>query len=429
MKNYDEAIDFLYDQLPVFQRSGVVAYKNNLDNTLELDDYFAHPHRHFKSIHVAGTNGKGSVSHILSSILQEAGYKTGLYTSPHLRDFRERIRVNGCMISKVEVTNFVNCHEVIIREVEPSFFEMTVAMAFDFFSRSEIDVAVVEVGLGGRLDSTNIINPLVSVITNIGFDHTALLGNTLTAIAGEKAGIIKPAVPVVVGRRQKETEPVFIGKAIQNDSSIVFAADHFSVAMGSLNDGFRVIDIYHDNNLFLSGVRLPLAGIYQSENVACVMAAVMELRAAGFVVSKTHIKKGLENVIVNTGLMGRWQVLEHHPQVVCDTGHNEDGIRQVVAQLKECTYEQLHVVIGMAGDKEVDEVMALMPKDAVYYFTRADIPRSMPADKLMQIGHRHGLRGDMFHSVKEAVAAAKKNASVNDLIFIGGSNFVVAEVV
>jgi dihydrofolate synthase/folylpolyglutamate synthase len=366
---------------------------------------------------------------MLSSILQEAGYKTGLYTSPHLRDFRERIRVNGCMISKDEVTNFVNCHEAVIHDVEPSFFEMTVAMAFDFFSRSEIDVAVVEVGLGGRLDSTNIINPLVSVITNIGFDHTALLGNTLAAIAVEKAGIIKPAVPVVIGRRQPETEPVFKEKAALNVSSIVFAADHFSIAMGPLGDGFRIVDIYHDNKLFLSGVRLPLAGVYQSENVACVMAAVMELSAVGLIISKEQIKKGLENVIVNTGLMGRWQVLGHHPLVVCDTGHNEDGIRQVVAQLRECTYEHLHVVIGMAGDKAVDEVMALMPKEAIYYFTRANIPRSMPAEKLMQIGHRHGLRGEMFQSVGEAVFVAKKNASVNDLIFIGGSNFVVAEVI
>jgi dihydrofolate synthase/folylpolyglutamate synthase len=396
---------------------------------LKLDDYFDHPHQHFKSVHVAGTNGKGSVSHILSSILQEAGYQTGLYTSPHLRDFRERIRINGCMIPKDEVANFVNCHEAVIRDVEPSFFEMTVAMAFDFFSRSEVDIAVVEVGLGGRLDSTNIINPLVSVITNIGLDHTALLGNTLAAIAAEKAGIIKPTVPVIVGRRQKETDPVFMEKAVQNDSKIVFAADHFSVAMGPLDDGFRIIDIYRDNKLFISGVRLPLAGVYQSENVACVMATVMELSSEGFIISREQIKKGLENVIVNTGLMGRWQVLGHHPLVVCDTGHNEDGIRQVVAQLRECTYERLHVVIGMAGDKAVDEVMALMPKEAVYYFTRANIPRSMSADKLMQIGHRHGLRGEMFNSVGLAVSVAKKNASVNDLIFIGGSNFVVAEVV
>ena len=427
--NYTKAIHFLYNQLPMFQRIGPSAYKDSLDNTLQMDEYFNHPHLRFKSIHVAGTNGKGSVSHMIASILQEAGLRTGLYTSPHLLDFRERIRVNGIMIEEDEVTHFVENHQHIIEEISPSFFEMTVAMAFDYFDRQKVDVAVIEVGLGGRLDSTNIITPELSVITNIGMDHMSLLGNTLAAIAVEKGGIIKINVPVVIGQLQAETIDVFKLFA-KNCNAPIFVADSvYSCRFKFVADGFQVFSILKNGNVFLDDVKLPLLGNYQTKNVQTVFGAIEQLQAKGWFITVEHLRKGLANVVSNTGLMGRWQILGTNPLIICDTGHNEDGIREVATQLNETSYENLHIVIGMVNDKDIDGVLQLLPKQATYYFTRADIPRSLDANVLKSLAEAFGLFGDAYSTVYGALSSAKKNAGINDLIFIGGSTFVVAEAI
>jgi len=428
-ESYQQAIDFLFNQLPMYQRIGKSAYKANLNNTLAFDQYFDQPHRHFKTIHVAGTNGKGSVSHLLASVLAEAGYKTGLYTSPHLKDFRERIKINGEMISETEVVDFVNQHHGIIEELQPSFFEMTVAMAFDYFARQKVDVAIIEVGLGGRLDSTNIITPCLSIITNIAFDHTALLGNTLAQIAGEKAGIIKPAIPVVIGQKHPETEPVFEQKAKELNSPILFADDYYSIDYSMQTAHFeQVFQVYKDDILTYQNLTTALAGWYQRKNAKTVLTAIDQLNEQNWHISTEHIYNGFKNVVKNTGLMGRWQILGTNPLIICDTGHNEDGITQIVAQLKETPYKKLHFVIGMVNDKEIDNVLKLLPTDAFYYFTQASIPRALDVAILAQKAKLFNLNGLQFTSVQEAFEAAKKNAAINDLIFIGGSNFVVAEV-
>lgn len=426
---YSEAIQFLFDQLPMFQRTGPSAYKDNLDNTIYLDAYFKHPHHHFRTIHVAGTNGKGSVSHMIASILQEAGYRTGLYTSPHLRDFRERIKINGEMISEEDVTNFVVNHKPVIEKVSPSFFEMTVAMAFDYFARQKVDLAVIEVGLGGRLDSTNIIHPEISVITNIGMDHMALLGNTLQLIAREKAGIIKKGIPVVVGQYQEEVAGIF--QQIANDckASLTFAdSDYLCKSVKRLEQS-QEIDIYKNDEIFLRQVRLSLLGKYQSKNVQTVCSAIDQLILKGFEISQENIREGLCHVVKNTGLMGRWQILQTNPMIICDTGHNEDGIKEVVAQICETPFDNLHMVVGMVNDKAIDAVLKLLPKQATYYFTRADIPRSLDANVLKSEAKKFGLYGEAYATVLAAVNEAKKNARINDLIFIGGSTFVVAEAI
>lgn len=428
-ETYQQAIDFLFNQLPMYQRIGKSAYKANLDNTLAFDQYFDHPHRQFKTIHVAGTNGKGSVSHLLASILAEAGYKTGLYTSPHLKDFRERIKINGEMISETEVVNFVNQHHGIIEELQPSFFEMTVAMAFDYFARQKVDVAIIEVGLGGRLDSTNIITPCLSVITNIALDHTTLLGNTLAQIAGEKAGIIKPVIPVVIGQKHPETQPVFEQKAKELNSSIVFAEDCYSIDYSLQTAHFeQVFQVYKDEMLTYKNLISALPGWYQRKNAKTVLTAIDQLNGQNCHILTEHIYNGFKNVVKNTGLMGRWQILGTNPLIICDTGHNEDGITQIVAQLKETPYKKLHFVIGMVNDKEIDDVLKLLPTDAFYYFTQASIPRALEVAILAQKAKQFNLNGLQFNTVKEAFEAAKKNSAINDLIFIGGSNFVVAEV-
>lgn len=428
-ETYQQAIDFLFNQLPMYQRIGKSAYKANLDNTLAFDQYFDHPHRQFKTIHVAGTNGKGSVSHLLASILAEAGYKTGLYTSPHLKDFRERIKINGEMISETEVVDFVNHHHGIIEALQPSFFEMTVAMAFDYFARQKVDVAIIEVGLGGRLDSTNIITPCLSVITNIAFDHTALLGNTLAQIASEKAGIIKPEIPVVIGQKHPETQPVFEQKAKELNSPIVFAEDGYSIDYSLQTAHFeQVFQVYKDEMLTYKNLISALPGWYQRKNAKTVLAAIDQLKNLNWQISTENIYDGFKNVVKNTGLMGRWQILGTNPLIICDTGHNEDGITQIVAQLKETPYKKLHFVIGMVNDKEIDDVLKLLPTDAFYYFTQASIPRALEVAILAQKAMSFNLNGLQFYSVQEAFEAAKKNAAINDLIFIGGSNFVVAEV-
>ncbi len=426
---YSEAISFLFDQLPMFQRTGPSAYKDNLENTLRLDEYFNHPHHCFKTIHVAGTNGKGSVSHMIASILQEAGYCTGLYTSPHLLDFRERIRVNGAMILKDEVTEFVKNHQTIIREISPSFFEMTVAMAFDYFARKQVDVAVIEVGLGGRLDSTNIILPEISVITNIGIDHIALLGNTLTAIAREKAGIIKKETPVVIGQYQDEVIDVFVEMAESCQAPLSIADSIYTAQPKGLKKGFQSLDIVKSGKVFLEEVQLPLLGKYQMRNVPTVCLAIEKLLLKGFSVTHENIKNGLAKVVLNTGLMGRWQILGTDPLIVCDTGHNEDGLREVVSQINETPHKQLHFVIGMVSDKSIEAVLRLLPVDGIYYFAKANIPRGLDANDLKSMAQKFGLVGQAYSSVKDAFNSAKNNAGINDLILISGSTFVVAEVI
>ena len=431
MMTYPEVLDFLYSQLPMFQRTGAAAYKDNLDNTIRLDKMFGHPHHSFKTIHVAGTNGKGSVSHMLASVLQEAGYKTGLYTSPHLKDFRERIRVNGEMISEEAVVRFVELYQEKNRyeNIEPSFFELTVSMAFDYFRSMSIDVAVVEVGLGGRLDSTNVISPEVSVITNISFDHMNLLGNTLPKIAAEKAGIIKSGIPVVIGESHPETAPVFIEFAERLGAPILFADKEYCADYSMLTlDGKQSLNIQKNGEMLYSGLKLDLLGIYQRHNVPTVLKAIDVLNEKGWTLTEEIIRKGLLNVIGSTGLLGRWQIIGHNPLTVCDTGHNEAGIRLVVEQINQTAWKQLHVVIGMVNDKDQTKVLSLLPSNAKYYFTKAALPRATEPEELLAKAEPYGLRGNCYPTVRQALSAALANAGENDLVFVGGSTFVVAEI-
>lgn len=411
----------------MFQRIGKAAYKADLGNTLQLDEYFNHPHKNFKSIHIAGTNGKGSTSHMLASILQSAGYKVGLYTSPHLKDFRERIRINGEMIPENEVVDFVAKHKALFEKVKPSFFEMTVALAFDYFAREKVDIAVVEVGLGGRLDSTNIITPILSVITNIGFDHTDLLGDSLPKIAAEKAGIIKKGAPVVVSQFQPEVSQVFTDKAQETNSELIFAEQQYRVEKIDYSDTLQSIIINHQG--IANTWDLDLMGSYQKYNLAGVLASMDILNKIGLSISKDNVASGLKSVQKSTGLMGRWQKLQDLPKIYCDTGHNVDGITQVLEQINRIPHKHLHMVIGMVGDKNIDGMLALLPNDATYYFTKASIPRALDQNELQQRASNFGLNGNAYSTVSEALKCAKSNAKNDDLIFIGGSTFVVAEVV
>jgi dihydrofolate synthase/folylpolyglutamate synthase len=429
--NYTETLQYLFERLPMFHRVGEAAYKNSLENTLKLDEIFGHPHRSYKTVHVAGTNGKGSVSHILAAVFQSAGYKTGLYTSPHLKDFRERIKINGQMISEQEVIEWVENYPAKnnLWNLEPSFFELTAAMAFDYFAKQEVDIAIIEVGLGGRLDSTNIITPEVSVITNIGLDHTNLLGNTLEKIAAEKAGIIKTNVPVVVGLTQNETKQVFIDVAHTKQTNLFFADQEYSASYSMLGlDGKQILNIERNGEMVYPEMKLDLLGFYQTRNVPAVLKTLDILIEKGWQISRENIYDGLANASKSTGLMGRWQIIGNNPLTICDTGHNEDGIRMVVEQIKNTPYKTLHFVFGVVADKNQDAVLSLLPKDAVWYFTRADIPRAMNEKELAQKAAGFGLKGESYPSVKEAFNAAKLNAGKNDLIFVGGSTFVVAEI-
>lgn len=423
---YSEAIKYLFEQLPMYQRVGPAAYKNNLDNTLALDEMFNHPHLKFKSIHVAGTNGKGSVSHLLAAVLQSAGYKVGLYTSPHLKDYRERIKVNGEMISKDAVCDFLDIFIEKNRSIslEPSFFELSVLMAFDYFAKMKVDFAVVEVGLGGRLDSTNIITPQLSVITNISLDHIQLLGNTLEKIAAEKAGIIKKDVPVVIGEYQPESAPVFIQKAAEQNAKIVFADNDYMFVQ--LANG--KITISNACSIVATQLELDLKGHYQQKNIVTAVAAVEVLRKKGLAISNDELLAGAKNVVGLTGLLGRWQKLGELPTIICDTGHNEAGIKWVVGQLEKEEYNLLHIVFGAVNDKDIDKVLKLLPKNAMYYFTQAAIDRALDVNKLYQHAVELGLKGNTYRSVAEAFSTAKVNAKPNDMVFIGGSTFVVAEV-
>lgn len=413
----------------MFHRVGKSAYKANLNNTITLDNYFKNPHKKFKTIHVAGTNGKGSVSHLIASILQDAGYKTGLFTSPHLKDFRERIKVNGLMITEEEVAEFIGNNIQIIEEVNPSFFELTTIMAFEYFKNSKVDVAVIETGLGGRLDCTNIIKPVLSIITNVSWDHNEILGNTLEKIAIEKAGIIKKHTPVILGEFQKNISHVFNNKANELKSELIWADKTFSVKKSiQTPDTMQMFRIKYNKEQVLNGLKTPLLGEYQKKNTATVLASVEKLKNIGFIINDKNIYKGFKNVINNTTLKGRWQILSNNPLVICDIGHNVGGIKQNVTQLNKLKYETLHIVFGMVADKDFKKILKLLPKNAIYYFTKANIPRAKNEIELQKIASEYGLTGKTFSTVKKAYNSALKSAKQSDIVFVGGSAFVVAEV-
>lgn len=411
----------------MFTRIGAAAIKKDLHNTRVLCEALGNPQHKFKSIHVGGTNGKGSTSHMLAAILQQAGYKTGLYTSPHLKDFRERIRINGKMIPKTEVVDFVKRQHSLITQIEPSFFEVTVAMAFDYFAREKVDFAIVEVGLGGRLDSTNIIFPELSVITNISLDHIQILGHTLPEIAFEKAGIIKTNVPVVIGEKHPATAPVFLEKALQENASISFATDHIETR--KISQGrYLAVDVLENGKIRYPELQLDLTGTYQLKNLATVIQSVLELKASGIQIADEAIYQALRQVKNLTGLQGRWQILHRKALIICDTGHNEAGIKEVMQNIANTTFDQLHIVLGMVKDKDVTGVLQLFPANASYYFCSPKLERAMPAEELQQKAYNAGLRGKAYADVITALTRAKAAAKPNDLIFVGGSTFVVAEI-
>lgn len=418
---YEETVDYLFNVTPLFQNVGSGAYKEGLQNTVLLDEHFNHPHTKFKTIHVAGTNGKGSCSHTLAAILQSAGLKVGLFTSPHLIDFRERIRVNGEMVSEKFVVDFVENNKIFFEPLYPSFFELTTAMAFTYFAEQEVDVAVIEVGLGGRLDCTNIIAPEMCIITNISFDHTAFLGSTLEQIAGEKAGIIKAGIPVIIGETLPQTRPVFEHKAISLKAPIYFAENEEEVLSHEFNT--NVIYYKTKNYNLLTG---SLSGVYQIKNTNTILCAVTHLREIGFKIPNSAVENGFANVCELTGLMGRWQTLQTSPNVICDTGHNIAGIQNIVMQLKDVK-KTLHIVFGMVNDKDVNGVLTLMPKDATYYFCQASVKRALPHKEIEMLSFEYGLLGTSYPTVIEAYHAALANARDEDCIFIGGSSFVVAD--
>ena len=444
--NYAETIHYLYSQLPLFTRDGASAYKEDLTNTIALLDLLDNPQHKFKSVHVAGTNGKGSTSHMLAAILQTAGYKTGLYTSPHLKDFRERIRINGQMISEQQVIDFVEAYTVDFDEIQPSFFEMTVALAFDIFAKEKVDIAIVEVGLGGRLDSTNVITPLLSVITNIGWDHMNILGDTLKLIAAEKAGIIKPGIPVIIGEYQEEIADIFIDKAESHASKITFASEVMESEVLSpesevkslveneninefVNVRISLSSQTQDLKLKTQDLTLDLTGSYQLKNIKTVLCAVDELRKHGFNVTDDHLKTALSQVKALTGLHGRWEILSRNPLTICDTGHNPEGMDEVLKNIAAVPYKKLHFVIGVVNDKDISKILTILPTNAQYYFCKPDIPRGLDAKSLWLKAEGFGLHGEVYESVTKALEAAQQNAEDGDLVFVGGSTFVVAEVV
>lgn len=397
---YEEGLNYLFSKLPMYQRTGAAAYKKDIGNIIKACKILDNPHNKFKSIHIAGTNGKGSIAHMLASIFQEAGYKTGLYTSPHLKDFRERIKIDGQLISKKDTLDFILKNKNQYEKIEMSFFEYTVAMAFDYFANENVDIAIIETGLGGRLDSTNIISPEISIITNIGYDHTNLLGNSLEEIAKEKAGIIKKNTPVIIGRKQEETEHIFKSEAKEKNSSIHFCRKNFNYSTD-------------------------LKGEYQKENLNTALQAMKILNLN---INDDIISKGLNNVVKNTGLNGRWQTIAKKPLTICDTGHNEDGIKNNIKQLKKLKFNKLHFVFGTVNDKDLRKILRLLPVNAQYYFCSADIERSLNSEKLLEESKNFKLLGERYESVIEAYHSAQSNAKMDDLIFIGGSTFIVAEV-
>ena len=404
--NYKDTLNWMFQQLPMYQNKGKSAFKKDLSNTHKFSEHLGEPHQGFKSIHVAGTNGKGSTSHMLASVFQEAGYKVGLYTSPHLKDFRERIRINGRVVSKQFVIGFIKRNKQFLDENNLSFFEMTVGMAFDYFAKQKVDIAIIEVGLGGRLDSTNIITPKLSIITNIGFDHMQFLGDTLPEIAGEKAGIIKLNVPVIIGETHVETQSVFITKAQQSSSEIYFADQAIQNILES-----------------------DLKGSYQIHNIKTVMQSVEVLKHMGYKISLSNLEQGLLNVVKNTGLQGRWQVIGAQPKIVCDTAHNKEGLSYVMHQIQSEEFNNLHIVFGVVNDKDLNSILPLLPKNAMYYLCKPNVQRGLDAQVLAVIFGKSGLAGTAYNSVKEALNGAKSKADKDDLIYVGGSTFVVAEII
>lgn len=427
--NYQQTLDYLYKALPMFHRVGAAAYKPDLTNTIKICNRLGNPQQYIKCIHVAGTNGKGSVSNMIASVLQEAGYRTGLYTSPHLKDFRERIRIDGKMISKKYVCSFVEKYQRDFNKIQPSFFEMTVGLAFEYFYEKKVDIAVIETGLGGRLDSTNVITPLISIITNIGYDHMNLLGNTLPKIAKEKAGIIKKNIPAVLGEEKKETINLFRSTAKKQKATLYIASkDYKTTVSSSKKNNVLTVDVHHNKKIQYKNLQLDLTGYYQLKN-CCTVLQSLEVLNDVLPVSEKNIRKGLANVCANTGFAGRWQILSQKPLTIADTGHNVDGIKEVLQMLKKQKYKKLHFVLGMVNDKDISIILKLLPQKADYYFCKADIPRGLDASLLKEEAIQYKLKGEIYSSVNNALKAAKKNAGVNDLIFVGGSTFTVAEVV
>lgn len=420
--NYQETITYLYNSAPLFQNIGQGAYKEGLSNTHALDEHFKHPHHKFRTIHVAGTNGKGSCSHTLAAVLQSAGYKVGLYTSPHLVDFRERIRINGEMINEQYVIDFVAQHRAFFEPLHPSFFELTTAMAFHYFAEQKIDVAVIEVGLGGRLDCTNIISPDITIITNISFDHVGFLGDTLAKIAHEKAGIIKPHTPVVIGEHNEETYPVFKTEAEAKQATIIFAQEQhlFRSIERKIN-----YDIY--KTIPFGELSVELRGYCQEKNVNTILHAIKELQRVGYNISKEAVHKGFSQVCRLTGLKGRWQQLSHTPRLVCDTGHNIGGFQYIVPQILAQPCKQLRIVFGMVNDKDINTVLSILPKHATYYFTQASVARALPCNELQNLATQHGLYGTTYSTVAEATLASLNEADKEDFIYVGGSSFIVAD--
>lgn len=427
--DYQQTLDYLFSKLPMFSRIGAAAYRKDLINTIALSEFLDRPEKRFPSVHIAGTNGKGSTSHMLAAIFQSAGYRTGLYTSPHLKDFRERIKVDGQMIRKDFIVDFVQRIRPLSESLDPSFFEVTVAMAFEYFAMEKVDIAIIEVGLGGRLDSTNIIQPQLSIITNIGFDHMNLLGNTLPAIAFEKAGIIKKDTPVVIGEHHPETAPVFEQRADEDNAPLTFADQQRFISdwdyqRHHLTAGVTTSPTANEKEFYT----LDLPGIYQTRNLLTVLEAVHRLRTLGWKLEQPAVHKGLLHVKKLTGLHGRWELVHEHPDVILDVAHNVDGMRQLVRQIELSDHEELHIVLGMVGDKDIDQALSLLPKTAYYYFTRAAIPRALPEDELAEKARSKGLEGKTYPSVTEALNVAKAQARARDLVLVCGSVFVVGEV-
>jgi dihydrofolate synthase / folylpolyglutamate synthase len=424
--DYTRTLDYIFEKLPMYHRIGQAAYKSDLNNILLLSEHLGNRHKNFRTIHIAGTNGKGSVSHMLASVLHEAGYKTGLYTSPHLLDFRERIRINGQMIPQEFVVDFVEQTKDFIESVQPSFFEITVGMAFSYFAQEKVDVAVIETGLGGRLDSTNIINPDLSIITSISMDHESLLGDTIEKIAFEKAGIIKKEVPVIIGQKSEQTKDVFIEKALSVNAPLCFAEDYYQAEMKEQQAGHAIFKITSDYN-FNQEIESDLTGSYQGMNITTLLTAIDLLNKQNYRIPESAVLKGIKNTKANTGLRGRWDVLSESPMLVCDIAHNEGAITEVMKQLKLCKYDYLHIVFGMSGDKDYNKVLSLLPFNADYYFTRPSVPRGMDANELTEAARKHGLKGDAYVSVKDAIIQVRKNTGSSDLILVTGSAFVVAD--
>ena len=424
MMNFQETLEFLYSNLPMYQRVGKAAIKKDLTNTFTLCQHLDNPQLKFRSVHIAGTNGKGSSAHMLAAVFQKAGYKTGLYTSPHLKHFTERIKVNGKEVEEQFVIDFVDRCQSLISVIEPSFFEITVAMAFDYFARQQVDIAIVEVGLGGRLDSTNVLIPEMSLITNVSYDHQEMLGESLEQIAYEKAGIIKADVPVVIGELQKNIKHVFLKKAKQVNTDVYYASQSIKIVLKE-ND---VIDIYKDEQLLIPDIEMSLHGKYQLKNLPGVLQVLLLLnQVKKYHIEAGHIREGLRSVQQLTGLKGRWQKLEEKPLVIADIAHNQEGLKEVVSQLYQLSFKHLYIVLGMVKEKQLHPLLSILPKDATYYFCQANVPRAKPADELRELAAQYQLKGETITNVNDALAKAKEEAMKEDVIFVGGSSFVVAE--